>query len=216
MSNETKRQAMVVDLGKCTGCHACTVACKVENEVPPAVWRSWVKVLEKGVYPNAVNLSMPVMCNNCENAICVRVCPTKASYKRDDGIVMIDPHKCTGCKYCMAACPYQARYLNPVRKYAQKCYFCSHRVDQGLLPACVEACPSGAIIFGDMNDPGSEVAKALIKTPVAILKAEAGTNPSVFYVGLDMDLADPLKGIDIEHAIKHDHLILEEIFHIGG
>lgn len=216
MSKTAKRYAMVVDLNKCIGCHTCTVSCKVENEVPPAVWRTWVKVLEKGNYPQARQFSLPVMCNNCENAICVRVCPTKASYKRDDGIVMIDPHKCTGCKYCMAACPYQARYINPVRKYAQKCFFCSHRVDEGLAPSCVESCPSGARIFGDMNDPASEVARILIKTPTAVLKPETGTNPSVFYIALDKDVADPLKGIDIEHSIEHDHMVLEEIFHLGG
>jgi len=204
--------AMVIDLAKCTGCQACAVACKVENEVPPAVWRTWVKVMEKGTYPDAVNISMPVMCNNCDNAICVRVCPTKASYKREDGIVMIDPHKCTGCKYCMAACPYQARYINPVRKYAQKCYFCSHRVDQGLLPACVEACPSGALTFGDMNDPNSEVSRLLVKKPTNVLKPEAGTEPSVFYIALDNDLADPLKGVDIMYHIKHAEDALEGIF----
>lgn len=212
MSKTPKRYAMVVDLNKCTGCHTCTVACKVENEVPPAVWRTWVKVLEKGSYPLARRYSLPVMCNNCENAVCVKVCPTKASYKRPDGIVMIDPHKCVGCKYCMAACPYQARHINPVRRYAQKCYFCSHRVEEGLMPACVESCPAGARVFGDMNDPASEVAGILIKTPTSVLKPESGTDPSVFYIGLDKDVANPLRGVDIIHHIEHAEDALHGIF----
>ena len=93
MSKTAKKWGMVIDLRKCIGCHSCSVACKTENEVPPAVFRSWVKLMDKGVYPNARSLSLPVLCNNCENAVCVKVCPVKASYKRDDGIVMVDPHK---------------------------------------------------------------------------------------------------------------------------
>ena len=100
MSKTEKRYAMVIDLRKCIGCHSCSVACKTENDVPPSVWRSWVKIVEKGSYPLSRQYSLPILCNNCENPICVRVCPTKASSQREDGIVMIDPHKCTGCKYC--------------------------------------------------------------------------------------------------------------------
>lgn len=212
MSKTSKRYAMVIDLRKCIGCHSCSVACKVENEVPPAVWRSWVKVMEKGVYPDVRTAALPVLCNNCENAVCVKVCPTKASYQRDDGIVMIDPHKCVGCKYCMAACPYQVRYLNPVRKYAQKCYFCAHRVDRGLQPACVETCPAGARTFGDLNDPTSEVAQLVIKNATSVLKPESGTKPSVFYIGLDQDLANPLKGIDLDYYIEHAGEALEGVY----
>jgi tetrathionate reductase subunit B len=212
MSKISKRYAMVIDLRKCIGCHSCSVACKTENEVPPAVWRSWVKIMEKGRYPIARTYALPIQCNNCENAICAKVCPTKASYKREDGIVMIDPHKCVGCKYCMAACPYQVRYLNPVRKYAQKCYFCAHRVEQGLLPACVETCPAGARTFGDMNDPASEISRMLIENPTEVLKPEAGTKPSVFYIGLDKDVANPLKGIDLEYFIEHVREPLEGVY----
>ncbi len=203
---------MVIDLNKCIGCHSCSIACKAENEVPPAVFRSWVKIAEKGSYPAARSLALPVLCNNCENAVCVKVCPVKASYKRDDGIVMIDPHKCVGCKYCMAACPYQVRHLNPLRRYVQKCYFCYQRVDAGLKPACVETCPAGARVFGDLNDPASEVSKLVIENPTQVLKPEAGTKPSVYYIGLDKDIADPLKGIDLDHYIKHAPESLEGIF----
>ncbi len=212
MSKPNKRWGMVIDLNKCIGCHSCSIACKAENEVPPAVFRSWVKIAEKGSYPAARSLALPVLCNNCENAVCVKVCPVKASYKRDDGIVMIDPHKCVGCKYCMAACPYQVRHLNPLRRYVQKCYFCYQRVDAGLKPACVETCPAGARVFGDLNDPASEVSKLVIENPTQVLKPEAGTKPSVYYIGLDKDIADPLKGIDLDHYIKHAPESLEGIF----
>ena len=212
MSKTTKKWGMVIDLRKCIGCHSCSVACKTENEVPPAVFRSWVKLMDKGAYPNARSLSLPVLCNNCENAVCVKVCPVKASYKRDDGIVMVDPHKCVGCKYCMAACPYQVRHLNPIRRYVQKCSFCYQRVDAGLMPACVETCPTRARIFGDLNDPTSEIVKLLIENPTSVLKPESGTKPNVFYIALDKDIVDPLKGVDIEHHIKHAKDALEGVF----
>lgn len=212
MSKTTKKWGMVIDLRKCIGCHSCSVACKTENEVPPAVFRSWVKLMDKGAYPNARSLSLPVLCNNCENAVCVKVCPVKASYKRDDGIVMVNPHKCVGCKYCMAACPYQVRHLNPIRRYVQKCSFCYQRVDAGLLPACVETCPAKARVFGDLNDPTSEIVKLLIENPTSVLKPESGTKPNVFYIALDKDIIDPLKGIDIEHHIKHAKDALEGVF----
>jgi tetrathionate reductase subunit B len=212
MSKTTKKWGMVIDLRKCIGCHSCSVACKTENEVPPAVFRSWVKLMDKGAYPNARSLSLPVLCNNCENAVCVKVCPVKASYKRDDGIVMVDPHKCVGCKYCMAACPYQVRHLNPIRRYVQKCSFCYQRVDAGLLPACVETCPAKARVFGDLNDPTSDIVKLLVENPTSVLKPESGTKPNVFYIALDKDIIDPLKGIDIEHHIKHAKDALEGVF----
>lgn len=212
MSKTAKKWGMVIDLRKCIGCHSCSVACKTENEVPPAVFRSWVKLMDKGVYPNARSLSLPVLCNNCENAVCVKVCPVKASFKRDDGIVMVDPHKCVGCKYCMAACPYQVRHLNPIRRYVQKCSFCYQRVDAGLMPACVETCPARARVFGDLNDPSSEIVKLLVENPTSVLKPESGTRPNVFYIALDKDIIDPLKGVDIEHHIKHASDALEGVF----
>jgi tetrathionate reductase subunit B len=203
---------MVIDLNKCVGCHSCSVACKTENEVPPAVFRSWVKVSEKGNFPEAKASALPVLCNNCENAVCVRVCPVTASYQRPDGIVMIDPHKCVGCKYCMAACPYQVRHINPVRKYAQKCFFCYHRIDNGLKPACVDTCPSGARTFGDLNDPASEISVMLVNNSTSVLKPEAGTKPNVYYIGLDKDITNPLKGVDLEHFRHHDLELLEGVF----
>ena len=138
------KYGMVIDLRRCIGCHTCEVACKMENRVPLGVWQAWVKQIEKGSYPNVRKSFLPILCDHCDNPSCVTVCPTKASFKRKDGIVIIDPHTCIGCGYCMMACPYAVRYIHPIQKIVQKCSFCSHRIDAGLKPACVEACATGA------------------------------------------------------------------------
>ena len=181
------RYGVIVDLRKCIGCHTCSVACKRENNVPLGVWRSWVKQIEKGSYPHVRKAYLPLLCNNCENPICVTVCPVKASYQRPDGIVMVDPHRCIGCRYCMAACPYDMRYVNPLTPIVQKCCWCDHRVDQGLKPACVQACPTQARIFGDLNDPNGEMVRILAGNPVQVNKPEMGTYPKVFYIEADLD-----------------------------
>jgi len=190
------RYAMVIDLRRCIGCHSCSVACKAENDVPLEVFRSWVKIIQKGHYPNVSRSFLPCLCNNCETPICLRNCPVQATWQREDGIVMVNPHRCIGCKYCMASCPYDVRYINPLKRIVQKCTFCDHRVDAGLLPACVETCLGRARIFGDMNDPNSEVSRMLSTNAVHVLKPEMGTNPRVFYVGGDLDAMDPLKGVE--------------------
>ncbi|TAK30085.1 MAG: 4Fe-4S dicluster domain-containing protein [Chloroflexota bacterium] len=176
---------MVVDLRRCIGCQACAVACKSENAVPLGVWRGWLKVIEKGTYPRVTRSFLPLMCNNCGNPICLRNCPTQATYQREDGIVMVDPHRCIGCKYCIASCPYDVRYLNPAKKIVQKCQWCNHRVDAGLAPACVNTCPTSALIFGDLNDPQSEVSKALATNAVTVLKPDRDTSPQVYYIAAD-------------------------------
>lgn len=184
------RYAMVVDLRKCIGCHSCSVACKMENEVPMGVWRTWLNIIEKGEYPYATKVFLPVLCNNCENPHCVTVCPVKATYKRKDGIVEINPHLCVGCKICIIACPYQMRYLQPSKRMADKCNWCLHRVEAGLEPACVIACPTEALIFGNQKDRESKVAKLISTSHVQVLKPGMGTDPHVYYIGSDTNLAE--------------------------
>lgn len=178
--------AMVIDVRKCIGCQACTIACKTEYEVPLGKHRSWVESVEKGNYPNVSRSFLPRLCNQCSKPQCVSVCPTGATYKRkEDGIVVVDSDVCIGCKYCMLACPYDVRFINPRTGAADKCDFCLHRVKNGLEPSCVNTCQGHARVFGDMNDPESEVSKLIAKNPVTVLRQEMGTEPNVFYIGAD-------------------------------
>ena len=179
------RYGFVIDQRKCIGCHACTVACKSENEVPVGVFRTWVKYVESGQFPAARRHFSVLRCNHCENAPCVTICPTQALFKRPDGIVDFDPRRCIGCKACMQACPYDALYIDPITHTAAKCNYCAHRVDQGLLPACVIVCPEKAIIAGDIDDPTSEIHALLGREPVTVRKPEQGTKPKVFYLGAE-------------------------------
>ena len=181
-----KRYAMVIDLRRCIGCHSCSVACKAENRVPLGVYRSWVKVIEKGKYPNTTRHFLPSLCNQCDHPPCVINCPVQATWKREDGIVIIDEHRCIGCKYCLASCPYNARYINPLIPIVQKCYFCHHRVYAGLEPACVEVCPGRARIFGDLNDPNSAVSTLSRERRAFRLLEELGTEPKVIYLSEGM------------------------------
>ncbi len=145
------KYGFVIDQRKCIGCHACTVACKAEHDVPIGVYRTWVKYIEKGEFPNTRRHFLVTRCNHCDDAPCVAVCPTKALFKRADGIVDFDRERCIGCKSCMQACPYDALYIDPETHTAAKCNYCAHRVDQGLQPACVVVCPVQAIIAGDLE-----------------------------------------------------------------
>lgn len=195
---------VAVDLKRCTGCQACTMACKVENGTPRGVF--WTRVLEKeeGTYPFAYKVFMPLRCNHCDDPPCVSVCPTGASYQREkDNIVLVDQDKCIGCHSCVVACPYQARFIpeNDDGYYgaektpfeivrhrewqvgtAQKCTLCVHRIDQGQEPACVETCPPRALIFGNLNDPESEISELIRSRSNFQPRAELGTGPCVFYL----------------------------------
>ena len=192
----TKPQyAMVIDVRRCTGCQACTVACKSEYDVPLGGARSWVEYIEKGTYPNVTRSFLPSLCNNCSEPPCTPVCPVDATYRREeDGIVVIDQDECIGCRKCVQACPYDARFMNPTagdpavnrkKGAAEKCDFCLHRVTEGVVPSCVNTCTGQARIFGDLNDPNSEVSKLLAKNSVTVLKPEEGTKPNVFYIAAD-------------------------------
>ena len=177
---------MVIDVRRCIGCHACTVACKSEFDVPLGENRCWVEYVEKGEYPNVGRSFLPRLCNHCSEPPCVDVCPTNATYKRaQDGIVVIDAGLCIGCKYCIQACPYDARFLNPVTQVADKCDFCIHRVSQGLEPSCVNTCVGGARIFGDLGDPDSNISTLIARNRVTVLRREMGTFPNVYYIGAD-------------------------------
>lgn len=175
----------IIDNRKCIGCHACTVACKAEHEVPIGVNRTWVKYIEKGAFPDTRRLFSVMRCNHCADAPCVEICPVTALFTRSDGIVDFDTRRCIGCKACTQACPYDALYMHPDEHTAAKCNYCSHRTDIGLEPACVNVCPEHAIISGDMDDPTSEISQLLARESVQVRKPEKGTQPKLYYIDGD-------------------------------
>lgn len=188
------RWAMVVDVAQCIGCQACTVSCIHENAVPENSFRTIVSTYEVEEGGRAAMVMLPRLCNHCANAPCIPVCPVGATWQQPDGIVVVDANQCVGCAYCVQACPYDARFINHTTNKADKCTFCAHRVEAGLLPACVESCVGGARIFGDLNDPDSTVSKLVAKGEAKVLKPELGTAPHVFYLGLDERLTGKVEG----------------------
>jgi Fe-S-cluster-containing dehydrogenase component/formate-dependent nitrite reductase membrane component NrfD len=184
--------AKVIDHTRCIGCHACTTACKSENLVPLSVTRTYVKHVDVGVFPQTRRAHQVTRCNQCAHAPCVTACPTTAMFKRADGIVDFDKSICIGCKACMAACPYDAIFINPEDHSAEKCNFCAHRLDVGLEPACVVVCPTQAILVGDMLDTDSYVAQIINREPVSVRRPEKETLPKLFYKGAHQATLDPL------------------------
>ncbi len=198
------RYGMVIDLKRCVGCNACTLACKAEKGTPPGIRYQRVDKYEIGKYPTARLAFRPIPCMHCAQPACLDVCPTGATYKRDDGIVLIDHDKCMGCRYCVLACPYEARQsLRRVDRYygqggltpyevmkqedldrgtAVKCDFCVTRLEKGRMPACVDTCPAQARYFGDLDDPESMPSKLIVVHCGVVLKEEMGTEPSVYYI----------------------------------
>ena len=201
------RYGMVIDLKRCVGCQACTVGCKAENGNGPGIM--YTKVLDQvsGEYPNVRKQFVPVLCNHCKNAPCVRVCPTGATYKREDGLVLVDHDKCMGCRACYVACPYnnriflkrgklkngyygkdwtpyeQAKYPEHQDGIVEKCKFCAHRIDAGLTEtSCSQTCPAEARVFGDLDDPESKVSRLIRSRGGRQPLCEDDTDPSVYYL----------------------------------
>jgi Fe-S-cluster-containing dehydrogenase component/formate-dependent nitrite reductase membrane component NrfD len=181
----------LIDHRRCIGCHACSVACKEEHQVPLGVYRTWVKYVEKGAFPHTQRHFTVLRCNHCERAPCVTICPVTALYKRPDGIVDFDPEVCIGCKACMQACPYDALYIDPNNNTAAKCNFCAHRVENGLQPSCEIVCPTQAIVSGDLDDPTSRISQLTTREPVRVRKPDKGTIPQLFYIDADENSLTP-------------------------
>ncbi|MDF2096476.1 sulfate reduction electron transfer complex DsrMKJOP subunit DsrO [Aquibaculum arenosum] len=184
-----KRWAMLIDLRRCIGCQACTVSCHLENDAPLGKFRTIVSQyeVEDEATGDLSTFFLPRLCNHCDNPPCVPVCPVQATYQQHDGIVVVDSDRCVGCGYCVQACPYDARFINEHTQTADKCTFCTHRLEAGLSPACVESCVGGARIIGDILDPDSTISKMMDEhySDLKVLQPEKGTHPHVFYLGMD-------------------------------
>lgn len=175
------RLAMAIDTLKCVGCSDCVVACQIENDVPIGYCRDWIVEKTVGVYPELSLEIRSERCNHCSNAPCVRCCPTIASYINDDGVVLVDPKNCIGCKACIASCPYDARFVHP-EGYIDKCTFCIQRVEKRQDPACVAVCPTKCMYFGNTDDPNSGISKLIRTRKWKTLIPEAGTEPNIYYL----------------------------------
>ena len=202
-ANSKTRWGLLIDTNGCQGCSECVTACQTENgwtgHGRPATDPQWIRTVTLKDKRTGAEKSLPVMCQHCESPPCVDVCPTGASFKRADGIVLVDKHICIGCRYCMMACPYGARsfvhedvsgqkpHMPRGKGTVESCTLCVHRVDEGRQPACVEACAKsgrGAMIFGDLNDKNSAIAKAAAAATTTQLRADLGLEPGVRYLGL--------------------------------
>jgi Fe-S-cluster-containing dehydrogenase component len=182
MANRQRRFAIVIDSKRCIDCKACVVACRAENQVPLRYSRNWLDEETRGEYPRLIATSEPEQCHHCEDPACVRVCPTGASYQRADGIVAVNASECVGCRYCVIACPYDARFFREDKGIVEKCDFCAARVDRGEEPACVETCPGRVRVFGDISDPKGRLKELLSTRQYRVKKPEAGTGPQLYYL----------------------------------
>jgi len=200
--------AYAVDTTRCIGCCACMRACRAENDVPEGVFRTWIeryRIDREGhvavdvaaandhvFAPIAGDVAkaffVPKICNHCEKSVCNQVCPVGAAYRTADGVVLVDGKHCIGCGYCVQACPYGSRFINPRTHLADKCTFCYHRLGEGLAPACVQTCPREARLFGDLNDPSSKLSVLLRQNRYRLLRPEMGTHPKCYYLGLDREV----------------------------
>lgn len=176
------RYAMVIDTVKCVGCMDCVAACKTENQVPESFDRDWIAYETTGKYPALATEIRSERCNHCDNPPCVYCCPSGASHVHErGGVVLVRPEECVGCKACIAACPYDARFIHP-KGYADKCTFCIHRVEKGMEPACVAVCPTHCMYFGDLENPNETVSRLLKSRRGHALLTAAGTKPQIWYL----------------------------------
>jgi tetrathionate reductase subunit B len=206
------RYGMGIKVDRCIGCGRCVDACKKENKVPdePFYFRTWVEryvMAEDGevmvdspagaregfktpVQDKKIlkTFFVPKICNQCDKPPCVQVCPVGATYKTEDGVILVDEKYCIGCRYCIQACPYGARFIHPKTKTAEKCTFCYHRIVKGLLPVCVEVCPNQARVFGDLKKIASPLSQFKRNNKIVVLKPHLNTEPKVFYADLDMEV----------------------------
>jgi len=200
----------IVDTTRCIGCGACVRACKIENDVPDTYFRTWVEryeidknervrvdspmgAIESFKEDNTKTevvkaFFVPKLCNHCYDSACEQVCPVGATYHSPDRVVLIDKKHCVGCGYCVQACPYGCRYIDESKGVADKCTLCYHRIQKGEAPACVNACPRNARIFGNLKDPESKINKILHQRRYGVLKPDLGTNPKCYYIGLDKEV----------------------------
>lgn len=172
---------MAIDTLKCVGCSDCVVACQTENNVPIGYCRDWIVEVTDGTYPNLTLENRSERCCHCTNAPCVRCCPTGASHKTEEGVVLVTHSDCIGCAACITSCPYDARYTHP-EGYVDKCTFCYHRLADGLLPACVSVCPTKCLYFGDLDNPESKISEVLKNRKWKLLIPEAGTEPKLYFL----------------------------------
>jgi Fe-S-cluster-containing dehydrogenase component len=201
---------MGIQIDRCIGCGMCVDACKTENDVlrVPFFFRTWVERYvihmdgevtvesigsgtsvpapeEEAEARRLRSFFVPKLCNQCDNPPCVQVCPVGATFKTQDGVILVDSDYCIGCRYCIQACPYGARYLDPRTKTADKCTFCYHRITRGLLPACVEVCPTQARVFGELGTRSSPLHRMKRMNSLNVLKPSLNTEPKVFYSDMD-------------------------------
>ena len=201
---------MAIDIEKCIGCGKCVEACSLENDVPAEHYRTWVEryVVKKdgtvdisspdggingfeGEVPDELverTFFVPKLCNHCSESPCIQVCPVGATFRSPEGVVLIDYDYCVGCRYCIQACPYGSRFWNPQKNTADKCTLCYHRITKGKLPACVEVCPVGARVFGDLSDPQSPISNFIRDNAVMVLKPHLKTGAKVYYKGLSKEV----------------------------
>jgi Fe-S-cluster-containing dehydrogenase component len=182
------RLAMALEQDRCIDCRACLVACKAENGVPLEKSRIWVsRIGPRGKFPALGMHFIPEQCHHCDSPPCNEVCPTGATYRREDGAVLVNKETCIGCCACIEFCPYGARYLDDETETVDKCTFCNHRLLEGRQPACVETCPTRVRHFGDRNDRDSDVHQLISANRTRRLKEEEGTDPQLYYIGTTLE-----------------------------